>query len=43
VFYCSGDGCDYIFALGRRRDYGNSFTELCRRFYATLHLAGRPG
>lgn len=43
VFYCSGDDCDYIFELGSRQDYGTSFTELCRRFYATLHLASRLG
>jgi hypothetical protein len=43
TFYCSGDGCDYIFDLGRRGDFGTGFVELCRRFYAALHLVGRTG
>ena len=40
---CSGDDCDYIFDLGRRQDFGIGFGELCRRFYAALHLVGRTG
>jgi hypothetical protein len=43
IFYCSGDGCDYIFEIGRREDFGMDFGELCRPFYATLHLVGRTG
>jgi hypothetical protein len=43
IFYCSGEDCDYIFAIGRRQDYGLGFAELCRRFYAALHLVGRTG
>jgi hypothetical protein len=43
TFYCAGDGCDYIFDLGRRQDFGTGFAELCRRFYSTLYLVGRPG
>ena len=43
IFYCSGDGCDYIFEIGRREDFGMGFAELCRRFYAALHLVGRTG
>ncbi len=41
LFYCSGDGCDYIFEFGRRDDFGIGFAELCRRFYAALHPVGR--
>ena len=43
TFYCSGDDCDYIFDLGRRQDFGIGFGELCRHFYAALHLVGRTG
>ena len=43
TFYCSGDDCDYIFEIGRREDFGMGFAELCRRFYAALHLVGRTG
>ncbi|HUC49697.1 MAG TPA: hypothetical protein VMA30_09960 [Xanthobacteraceae bacterium] len=43
AFYCAGDGCDYIFDFGGRRDFGTSFADLFKRFYAVLHLVGRPG
>jgi hypothetical protein len=43
TFYCDGDDCDYIFDFGRRQDFGTSFADLCKRFYAALYLAGRPG
>lgn len=41
TFYCAGDGCDYIFDLGRRQDFGASFADLWKRFYAALYVAGR--
>jgi hypothetical protein len=41
TFYCAGEGCDYIFELAPGR--GTSFAELCKRFYAALHLVSRPG
>ncbi len=39
MFYCRGDGCDYIFDLvpGRRTDFGKAFAEACRRFYAAFY------
>jgi hypothetical protein len=43
TFYCTGEGCDYIFDLGKRQDFGSSFADLCKRFYAALHLVSRPG
>lgn len=43
TFYCTGDGCDYIFDLGRRQDIGTSFADLWKRFYAALYVAGRAG
>jgi hypothetical protein len=44
TFYCSGDGCDYIFDLapGERQDFGKRFAELCRKFFAAFDMAGRP-
>jgi hypothetical protein len=41
TFYCTGEGCDYIFALASGR--GASLAELCRRFYAALYLTGSHG
>ena len=41
TFYCTGDGCDYIFELAPGR--GTSFAELCKRLYATLYLTGSHG
>jgi hypothetical protein len=43
TFYCDGEGCDYIFDLapGRPRDFGQGFSEACRRFYAALHAMRR--
>ncbi len=43
TFYCVGDGCDYIFDLapGQRQDFGKSFAELCRKFYAAFYLTRR--
>jgi hypothetical protein len=45
TFYCAGDGCDYIFDLGRSRgrDFGTSLAELCERFSAALSAAGGTG
>lgn len=43
TFCCTGDGCDYIFRLGRRQDFGAGFADLFKRFYAALYLAGGPG
>ncbi len=39
TFYCTGEGCDYIFDLapGRRTDFGKAFTEACKRFYAAFY------
>jgi hypothetical protein len=44
IFYCVGEGCDYIFDLfpGRQHDLGLGFAEWCRRFYAALYSARRP-
>jgi hypothetical protein len=44
IFYCVGDGCDYIFDLtpGRGPGLADSFAEACRRFYAALYVARRP-
>ncbi len=41
AYYCNGDGCDYFFDLarGRRTDFGKSFVEACRRFYAAFYTA----
>jgi hypothetical protein len=37
-YYCTGADCDYIFDLapGRRTDFGKSFAEFCKRFYAAV-------
>lgn len=43
TFYCTGEGCDYIFDLGLRQDFGAGFADLCKRFYAALHPVSRPG
>jgi hypothetical protein len=43
TLYCVGESCDYIFDLGRRRDFGASFADLCKRFYAALYVASRAG
>jgi hypothetical protein len=39
VYYCEGDGCDYIFDLAsdRRRDFGSGFVDACKRFYAAFY------
>ena len=41
TFYCTGDGCDYIFELDPNR--GTRFAELCRHLYATLYSTGSHG
>jgi hypothetical protein len=44
IFYCVGEGCDYIFDIvpGRRHDLGASFAEWFRRCCAALYSARRP-
>ena len=39
TFYCTGEDCDYIFDLapGRRIDFGKSFIDACKRFYAAFY------
>ncbi|HEX4411154.1 MAG TPA: hypothetical protein VH206_20480 [Xanthobacteraceae bacterium] len=42
TYYCTGDGCDYIFDLTPQHgDFGKSFVEACRKFYAVMSAA-RP-
>jgi hypothetical protein len=43
TYYCTGDGCDYIFDLtpAQGSDFSKSFVEACRRFYAAMYAA-RP-
>jgi hypothetical protein len=43
-YYCSGDGCDYLFDLarGQRKDFGKSFADACKRFYAAFYTMRRP-
>lgn len=39
TYYCNGEDCDYIFDLapGRRSDFGKSFVDACKRFYAAFY------
>ena len=39
TFYCTSEDCDYIFDLapGRRTDFGKSFIDACKRFYAAFY------
>jgi hypothetical protein len=39
TFYCTGEECDYIFDLapGRRTDFGKTFVDACKRFYAAFY------
>jgi hypothetical protein len=41
AFYCTGDGCDYIFSLGGPRRTIGSLAEACRRFYASFYAVRR--
>jgi hypothetical protein len=43
-YYCSGDDCDYLFDLarGQRKDFGKSFAEACKKFYAAFYTVRRP-
>ena len=44
TFYCTGEDCDYIFDLapGRRTDFGKSFIDACKGFYAAFYTGARP-
>lgn len=37
MYYCGGDGCDYIFDLAGPRNAGKSFVEACKKFYAAIY------
>lgn len=38
MYYCGGDGCDYIFDLaGPRYAVGRGFVEACKKFYAAIY------
>lgn len=43
TFYCAGEDCDYIFDLmpGRRADFGKTFVDACKRFYAAFYTVRR--
>ena len=43
AFYCTGDGCDYLFDLADRRDSGKGFAEACKRFYAAFYAMRGQG
>jgi hypothetical protein len=43
-FACRGDGCDYSFDFNAaRRDAGQGFAQLLRRFYAAFYPLGGQG
>jgi len=39
TFSCHGEDCGYIFDLtpGRRTDFGRTFIDACKRFYAAFY------
>ncbi len=43
-YSCRGNGCDYSFILGgRRQDIGKGFVEACKRFYAAFYTMRGQG